>query len=282
MCQLLGLNSSEPSEFCNILSHFAKRGGEIDVHRHGWGLAFYNNTTEKKFCIFHDVNPAAYSPKLSNFVLDQSCTSKRTTNMISHIRYATKGCVSLENVHPFIREMWGTKWVFAHNGDIPNLSKPQSKYIPNGTTDSEAVFCKILNELHSTYTTFPPLNELYQTIQKVCLNIINNHTEPIIFNFLLSINEDFLFAFSWPGKRPGSHVWNGLYYQIQQSAIIATKPLDVLGGGWVEMKKGELLLFYKGLPYGMDRRDDSSYVPVNILVSDLVVRDEFAPKVSVF
>ena len=48
------------------------------------------------------------------------------------------------------------------------------------------------------------------------------------------------------------------------------------------MKKGELLLFYKGLPYGMDRRDDSSYVPVNILVSDLVVRDEFAPKVSVF
>ena len=40
----------------------------------------------------------------------------KTFNMVSHIRYATRGAVRLENVHPFQREMWGISWCFAHNG----------------------------------------------------------------------------------------------------------------------------------------------------------------------
>jgi predicted glutamine amidotransferase len=26
--------------------------------------------------------------------------------------------VALENTHPFVRELWGRYWVFAHNGDL--------------------------------------------------------------------------------------------------------------------------------------------------------------------
>ena len=33
-------------------------------------------------------------------------------NMMAHIRYATQGEVSLENVHPFSRELWGIQWTF--------------------------------------------------------------------------------------------------------------------------------------------------------------------------
>lgn len=340
MCQLLGMNSSKPSEFCAIFSDFARRGGDIDVHRHGVGLAFYNNTDsksksgskkgDKEFYMFRDTMPAAFSPKLAKFVMEQKYLCTKTINMISHIRYATKGCVSLDNVHPFTREMWGTKWVFAHNGDIPRFSNTNqyekssfesslsAKYIPNGTTDSEAVFCEILNSLQREFTKCPPLNILYQTIQRLCHDIVDNHNnngenhqnnDPIIFNFLLSCNENVLMSFSWPGSRPGSKVWNGLYYQIQQessshTAIIATKPLDIVNGNWIEMKKGELLLFYKGLPYTMNANNNTLDVKQqhattayssndntnNVrIISDLILqevytkgKDDFVQEVSVF
>ena len=83
-----------------------------------------------------------------------------------------------------------------------------------------------------------------------------------------------LIAYSWPGSRPGSTVWNGLHYTIRQPpfvqaelvdmdykvdfsavttendrvAVITTKPLTS-NESWVEIKRGELLMFDKGLPY---------------------------------
>ena len=42
----------------------------------------------------------------------------KSRNIIAHVRKATIGEVSLENAHPFIRELWGRQWVFAHNGDL--------------------------------------------------------------------------------------------------------------------------------------------------------------------
>jgi len=347
MCQLLGMNSSKPSEFCAIFSDFARRGGDIDVHRHGVGLAFYNtnknangensNEEDNKECyVFRDTMPAAFSPKLANFVMDQKYLCTKTINMVSHIRYATKGCVSLDNVHPFTRDMWGTKWIFAHNGDIPRFSDTSliqqssssdsssfPKYIPNGTTDSEAVFCEMLNSLQKEFMSFPPLNILYQTLQRLCHDIVDNHSnnnDPLIFNFLLSCNEDVLFSFSWPGSRPGSKVWNGLYYQINKestlllpshnTAIIATKPLDTMSGNWIEMKKGELIIFHKGLPHTIGNHDNNITLNVkqqhinntcssnsandnnnNIrMMSDLVVqevyskhnKDDFSQEVTVF
>lgn len=42
----------------------------------------------------------------------------KSTNIISHIRKASEGCVSIANTHPFVRELWGEYWVFAHNGHI--------------------------------------------------------------------------------------------------------------------------------------------------------------------
>jgi glutamine amidotransferase len=82
--------------------------------------------------------------------------------MMAHIRYATQGSATLENVHPFHRELWGVNWCFAHNGSVPEFStfsknKPdehpllgltkceEMSYHAVGDTDSEAVFCTILN-----------------------------------------------------------------------------------------------------------------------------------------
>ena len=43
--------------------------------------------------------------------------------MIAHIRYATVGDVSVENVHPFQRQLFGVDFVFAHNGDVPIVNE---------------------------------------------------------------------------------------------------------------------------------------------------------------
>lgn len=223
--------------------------------------------------------------------------------MIAHIRYATQGEVSLENVHPFNRVWKGVQMTFCHNGDCPRFSRNSSSnsnnatpncdsgscelpllgqttpkdviYHPVGDTDSEAVFCAILNaltvEFHDGLPTLPVLHEFLSIL---CAEIIAGHPETTIFNFLLGCGQYTLFAYSWPGKRPESKVWNGLYYIVRQPpfstaklldtdyeidfrrvttpadrvAVITTKPLTE-EPGWTEFKRGELLMFDKGLPY---------------------------------
>lgn len=263
--------------------------------------------------------------------------------MMAHIRYATQGIVSLENVHPFQREMWGIQWTFCHNGEVtkysgeyadhpqlgkshgetseittggrdsdasnpitlekskycshlntsksfPNLRKAYSKssidngrdpnkdsgafYLPVGDTDSEATFCAILNALRGEYTELPTLPLLYESIQRLCSEIIEGDEESSILNFLLGCGQYTMFAYSWPGSRPGSTVWNGLHYTIRKPpfstarladidysldfasctkpsdrvAVIATAPLTV-DEKWVEFKRGELLMFDDGLAF---------------------------------
>lgn len=212
----------------------------------------------------------------------------KTLNMIAHIRYATQGTVSLENVHPFQREMWGINWCFAHNGEVPKYSDktpneypllgrtdPKSLfYHPVGDTDSEAVFCAIMNGLRAEFTELPTLPVLYETIQRFCAEIISGDEESTIMNFLLGCGQYTLFAYSWPGARPGSKVWNGLFYTIRRPpfsmarladvdysvdfskvttpsdrvAVIATAPLTV-DEEWNEFKRGQLLMFDNGWGY---------------------------------
>jgi glutamine amidotransferase len=45
--------------------------------------------------------------------------------------------VALENCHPFVRELWGQYWVFAHNGDLKEFAPCWTALPPVGSTDSE-------------------------------------------------------------------------------------------------------------------------------------------------
>jgi predicted glutamine amidotransferase len=62
------------------------------------GLCFYDG---RGLRAFHDSEPAAES-SLAEFL---QIHPVKTYNMVSHIRYATRGEVKLENVHPFQREV---------------------------------------------------------------------------------------------------------------------------------------------------------------------------------
>jgi hypothetical protein len=148
-------------------------------------------------------------------------------------------------------------------------------YHPVGDTDSEAVFCAILNALKDEFQEgLPTLSVLHLFLGHVCDKIIQGHPTETIFNFIMGCGQYTLFAYSWPGKRPGSKVWNGLHYIVRQPpfstaklldvdyeidfaavtdatdrvAVITTKPLTE-EAGWTEFKRGELIMFDKGLPY---------------------------------
>ena len=290
MCQLLGMNCAKLTDFTFSFTGFAKRGGETDIHQDGWGLVFYEG---RGIRAFHDSLPASQSP-IANLV--SNYPTCKTLNMISHIRYATSGACLLENVHPFQREIWGIPFVFAHNGDVPEFSHSNSRsrqirlgrnrqckegddfifyYTPVGTTDSEAIFCAMLNEMRNAFEFPPSFSVLYTFLNEICMEIVKGDEldNCIIFNFLLSCGEKSLFAFSWPGSRPGSNVWNGLYYIVRKHpfqmatlkdcdvvvdfskvttiddcvAVTATTPLTK-DETWIEFKRGELLLFQKGKP----------------------------------
>mmetsp|Transcript_8626 Transcript_8626/g.12733 ORF Transcript_8626/g.12733 Transcript_8626/m.12733 type:complete len:425 (-) Transcript_8626:121-1395(-) len=289
MCQLLGMNCATPTDFVFSFSGFRQRGGLTDKHSDGWGCIFYEGRGVRAF---HDSSPAAESPiadLISNYPI-------KTLNMLAHIRYATTGAVALENVHPFQREMWGIIFSFAHNGDVPKFGKDrmhpwigdvcgEKTYNPVGDTDSEAVFCAILNALHAKFKTLPTMPVLYDAIAALCKEIVTdtcgsteedsrNPDDPPIFNMLLGVGQHVQFAYSWPGARPGSTCWNGLCYTVRKPpfataklsdmdysvdfnavttesdcvAVIATTPLTN-NEQWVEFERGELVLFDNGLPH---------------------------------
>lgn len=266
MCQLLGISSSSPTSnrTAVLLRPFYDRGGATDCHSHGWGLAVLRK--DGAWDIYNEANAAATSLKAKEMISNAQ-HQLVSTNMISHIRYATMGEVCLENVHPFRRSLFGLEFVFAHNGDVDisllkkakglqsssssvSSSCQDGPYQPHGETDSEFCFCMIMNYIHNQFTYLPSLEELYFAIEEICLDICTQQ-EGTILNFLLGFGE-VLFGFSWPGRRPGSHVWNSLHYSIQhdgkaQAAIITTKPLtEAATDEWIEFQKGDLLLFVNG------------------------------------
>ena len=145
MCELLGMSANVPTDICFSFAGLMRRGGQTGPHRDGWGIAFY----EDKGCrAFHDLSPSAQSA-IAKFIRGYSIKSRI---VICHIRRANRGRVALENTHPFIRELWGRNWAFAHNGQLRGVKKwPLASYRPVGSTDNEHAFCWMLGQLKARW-----------------------------------------------------------------------------------------------------------------------------------
>ena len=159
MCQLLGLNCSNPTDARFSFSGFFKRGGDTDHHADGWGVAFFEGKGLRHFL---DHRAAVESP-MANLLQSYPLKSK---NLIAHVRKATTGSVCLENAHPFTRELWGRHWVFAHNGNLANYQPHlHTHFQPVGTTDSELAFCWLMQELEKSHAGLPTVYELTHTLK---------------------------------------------------------------------------------------------------------------------
>jgi len=184
MCQLLGMNCNVPTDICFSFTGFQARGGATDVHRDGWGIAFFEGRGVR---VFLDPQPSSVSP-VAELVRRYPIHS---LNVIAHIRKATQGVVGLENTHPFMRELWGRYWIFAHNGNLESYAPDlDGAYLPVGQTDSERAFCHLLQTLRRQFPAGQPGREALRAALEQFATQLRSHGT---FNFLLS-NGDCLFA----------------------------------------------------------------------------------------
>ena len=110
--------------------------------------------------------------------------------VIGHIRQANVGKVCLSNTHPFVRELWGRNWCFAHNGQLAGFEPIKSFYRPVGDTDSEAAFCDLLNRVRGAFPEPVDIEELLPDLVNACAEYRGKG----VFNCLLS-DGDWLFCY---------------------------------------------------------------------------------------
>jgi glutamine amidotransferase len=84
--------------------------------------------------------------KLSPFLRDYEAFESRI--FIGHVRNVSRGGVSLQNTHPFVRTFRSREVALAHNGTLDlEFPRRERKFNPVGETDSELLFCALLTEL---------------------------------------------------------------------------------------------------------------------------------------
>lgn len=165
-----------PTDIVFSFSGLALRGGKKGPHADGWGLALYEGKAARTF-----LEPcAASSSALATYVKENPI---KTLLAVAHVRKKTRGRIALENTHPFVRELWGRHWVFAHNGTVRGVSKLElGRFHPIGDTDSERAFCALLHELDSRFRTYPSSpKRLWSAVAEAGAKIGARGT----FNFLL-------------------------------------------------------------------------------------------------
>jgi glutamine amidotransferase len=247
------MNCNVPTDIVFSFTGFAHRGGRTDTHHDGWGIAFFEGAGVRHF-VDHQ---AAIASPIAELIKRYPIKS---LNVIAHIRKATQGQVALENCHPFVRELWGRYWVFAHNGDLkdfrPTLDGP---FRPVGNTDSEHAFCFLLQELRARFGDRMPAMPALRAAIRELVRVIARHGT---FNMMLS-----------DGTAMFAHCSTKLCYVIRQYpfdkasladedlsvdfaqvttpkdrvAIIVTTPLTT-NETWTDFAPGELKVFVDGLP----------------------------------
>jgi glutamine amidotransferase len=230
---------------------FATRAQE---HKDGFGIAFFE---DKGVRLFVDTSSARESP-VAEMVRAYPIKSR---NILAHIRKATQGPVALENTHPFVRELWGRYWVFAHNGDLKSyMPRLHGAFRPVGTTDSERAFCWLMQELAKSHASVPGIAELSVTLAEL-LGKIAVHG---VFNAMLS-NGQALWAYCsthlhhivrrHPFARASLQDEDVTVDFADQTsprdrvAVVVTEPLTK-DEQWVAFAPGEMRVFVDGAPFG--------------------------------
>lgn len=183
MCELLGMSANTPTDLCFSFTGLTQRGGNTGPHKDGWGVAFYDGKGIRQF---HDPEPSATSPVAS---LVQNYPIKSQT-AVCHIRQANVGNISLVNTHPFVRELWGRYWVFAHNGQLKGFQPQAGRFEAVGDTDSEMLFCDILNRIEAQLTRDSSTTDFALALSLLA----KEYALQGVFNCLLS-NGEWLFTY---------------------------------------------------------------------------------------
>jgi glutamine amidotransferase len=259
MCDLLGFSFNIPITAKISLDVFQKRG---ETNPDGWGLAFF---IDDRLQIIKEAHSAIKS-NLYDF-MEQQIHSKM---IISHVRRSTVGIPSYLNTHPFYRHLnldsKLSEFAFAHNGTIKQLDKIQcERYKPLGETDSEQVFCHLLDilsnqeELKWTPSEFAIVESVLQEINDgentlncifsdgvhlFCYSDENDHNNGL--RFTKQVAPFGRIDLVTHNERLGNvELRSEIPSAFDQSGyLISTRILT--DGDWVEFGNGELIVFRDG------------------------------------
>lgn len=250
MCELLGMSFNQPVGVNLSFRSFRHRS---DKNPHGWGIAYYPDESAQ---VIKEPMKAKESP-LSKFFQDYPRIKSKI--FISHVRYASAGENAHKNTHPFQRELFGKDFVFAHNGTLDYFWElPTGHFTPVGETDSEHVFCHILNWLEERRVrkwTEDDFDQLWEKL--LAINELGT------FNCVFS-DGDYLFCYH------DKNEYNDLHFvqrkapfgvvrlkdedfeinlshekdPSQKGFIVATRPLT--SEAWKRFQPGEFVVFKDG------------------------------------
>ncbi|AMM53826.1 class II glutamine amidotransferase [Pyrococcus kukulkanii] len=189
MCELFGVNANK-----DVDVNFTWRGfiRKSEYNPDGWGIGWYSHFAgSRNLSVIKQPIPA-YESRIAFAV---PALRIRGQIVISHVRLATSE-ISYLNTHPFVRRIWSVgqydEWIFAHNGVLYEVEELPKRFKPLGTTDSEAAFCYIMENLEGIET----IRELFIKLH----GILDELSDYGTLNILMS-NGRYLFAYTYyPGK----------------------------------------------------------------------------------
>jgi predicted glutamine amidotransferase len=262
MCELMGLCFAKPVAADFSISAFSLRDEE---NADGWGLAWY---AEHSVTVVKEPLPwrkSRYASFLETYKLLVSHM------YIGHVRHATVGGAPKHaDTHPFVRELAGRNYCFAHNGTVRGAFESLSlhRYHPVGETDSEHVFCHLLDEMARDARLLSNEDQWHWLAAKfAAINAMGK------FNCLMS-DGDRLFAWHDVNGFKGLHFHGvrmrgheiehledpSMEMEIEseehnRGMIIATRPLSDVG--WHAFQPGELQVIEEGRIVYSNLRSDA-------------------------
>jgi glutamine amidotransferase len=193
MCRLFGFRSVIQSRVHrSLLAAENALGTQSNQHPDGWGVAYYVDG------IPHLARSAATAISDTLFQRLSGVVSSET--VVAHVRKATQGEKTVLNCHPFQHG----RWVFAHNGDIPEFDRFRARLVEDvapelrryilGETDSEVIFFILLSVLKRTgsLAAARTAHELSAAVRETTLIVRDacaGSTKDLLLTFLVTNGE---------------------------------------------------------------------------------------------
>ena len=251
MCELMGLSFARPVSADFSIHEFALRS---EQNADGWGLAWY---PDRSVAVVKE--PVRWQASQYTRFLE-TYQNLQSRVYIAHVRHKTTGGEATHaDTHPFAREWAGWDFCFAHNGTLQGdfWQLPLGRFKPVGGTDSEFLFCNLLDEVSrrdELLDTEPSWRRLSEKLAAVNrwgkLNVLLSDGERLFcyldaaafkgLNFReIYIQDNEIRRFEDAGLRmdlAGKAANRGF--------VIATTPLS--STGWQPFQPGELIVFERG------------------------------------
>jgi len=223
MCRMIAAPRGISGE--KIVEPFVRMArGENALHEHntvlgefqhpdGWGAVY---ETEGSYESYRNAHPCWEDNGIKGL--------KDRKIIILHARRASRGTVTLANVHPFSLEHNGKPWYFCHNGTIDD----QAIAGYNGGTDSERYFRFLLYHLNIS----DPLASI-----KAAVNTLHEYSS---LNAFLT-DGDHLYVINRHTRTP--RYYTPYLHQGSDGPIIASEPLLDVATDWEPLANGQIIAY---------------------------------------